>query len=228
MVNRLVVTGEGADIRRLLEAVRGEEKAFSCNRIIPQPEELRKVAHPVRIVPEEEYEAEARRCDEKDRKLLNSLGATVGGPLTERMQQELLRKYGCDNWKDWAEDRWGSKCDVYAVGEWDVRRDSASISWTSAWTLVTPVLAELSRRFPELTLLLVYGGEYDGDGVGYLTYRGGELVQEVALDWYSPEGQAVRRELGGCYDGCDEDEDEGEDEDGPGDTAPAAGPPAWN
>lgn len=205
----LVVTGDNSQLSTLLEVVKSttinkETKkpyGFSLQSIVPMPEALHTVSSPARIVSEADYKKSL--TEEKP-------FPGMGGPITAEMQKEYLEKYGADNWYNWAITHWGTKWDVYDVGEWQQEDNKATIIFQSAWSPVSKVILVLSERFPELTFTLKFADE-GGGFLGYETYAEGVLADQSEVNWTSDEGIELREELG-CYFPDEDDEEEESDE----------------
>lgn len=183
-------------LQTFIDFVKDDKVALSTDKIIPMPQELRKVSSPVRVVSEEEYaQWEAKpKTSEWD----------SYGPITERMRSEYLKKFGATDWYTWANKHWGTKWGFYNIGEWEVNDNIATISFQTAWSPATPVVEKLASLFPEATILYSFADE-GGNFVGNELYKNGEKIEENSFEWREPDGIAVRQLVGYWFD---DDEDE--------------------
>jgi hypothetical protein len=142
--NELSVRGRRDDVREflsMLDNMKDDSGFFQA--IYPMPEELRGIASPTRIVSEEEHQ-----------QYLDGKIKTFGGiPITARMQQELRRRFGADNWYDWAVNNWGTKWDVHKneLYRTDWKNGSGvTLTFATAWGPPLKVIEKLSSKFPKL------------------------------------------------------------------------------
>lgn len=66
-------------------------------------------------------------------------------------QREQLEFPGDFNWLDWSIKHWGTQWDCYNVSV-----DSPRVQFQTAWSVPRPVLMEISKQFPGLTLTNEY------------------------------------------------------------------------
>ena len=94
-----------------------------------------------------------------------------------------VREHGASTWYDWriSVKNWGTKWnnepDDLIVDE----RDS-SLRLLTAWSAPIPIVEELSRQHPELSLSISWADEDLGQNVGQATFQNGALIYE-----YMPE-----------------------------------------
>lgn len=81
----------------------------------------------------------------------------------------------------WARDKWGTKwnaCDQ----EHDAEAGTAQFN--TAWSCPTPILIELSKRFPDDEISVVYADEDIGSNCGTFTLKNGSVIKEdIAPAW---------------------------------------------
>ena len=82
-------------------------------------------------------------------------GVKLQTPVTPEEQFELLEKYGCLDWYACGIQNWGTKWDVDNI-PWYVAPGSISVSFDTAWSPPTPVVIELSRRYPKVSVRHAY------------------------------------------------------------------------
>ena len=116
------------------------------------------------------------------------LKGTTSPNNNKNKQSALLKeKYGADNWYDWSIINWGTKWNANYVSK--SRKGSLMYELDTAWSPPLPVITELAKEFPELTISIKYyecgmgfSGEYKVKGRevlvdkfsnGYRGQRGG-------------------------------------------------------
>lgn len=147
-------------IKKIVSLVKSEDSEFDFNKILPMPEELVGTTAPSRIVSETEY----------------AINPDKG--ITESMSNELNKKFGSNNWYDWAIHNWGTKwnaCDIYISNE--------MIEFNTAWSNPMPIFQKLSEMFPDSNFEVMYADEDFGHNTGKYKLFEGEMV-----DCYFPDG----------------------------------------
>lgn len=216
--NNLTVHGPAADVLRFVAQAKSEDRELDFNRLVPMPEDLRGTSSPARIQTQEEIDktwADWRKAKE---------AKADGGPMglhsfemerpfglgmTQAKYDELMAKYGCADWYDWAIRNWGTKWNAYDVTEWGiVSQDkgelSASIYYETAWSPVTQLLLTVSRDYPTLEFYHEFADE-GGSFLGSEVILNGQIISEEELDWNSDDGITLREGLGRYFP---EDEEE--------------------
>lgn len=74
---------------------------------------------------------------------------------------------------DWCIQHWGTKWNAY-----DIAYEDDSLYFDTAWSTPLPIWEELSKRFPELEMLVEYADEDIGNNCGILRYKNGVLLEE--------------------------------------------------
>jgi len=69
---------------------------------------------------------------------------------------------------EWCHSNWGTKWNAY-----DITWDYDSVYFCTAWSSPEPIWEELSKRFPDLILMVEYADEDTGHNCGILAYRNG-------------------------------------------------------
>lgn len=142
------------------------------------------------VIADEEYDEELSRfveqvkCNDGDDPTDLSLNATVPMPAElehtqsgsgDGTNQELIEKYGTDNWYDWHVQNWGIKWDIVADGDYD--GCTARYTFDAPWG--PPI--EWMRRTSELFPHLEFSMKYDEPGMGFMgvaTSHNGELADK--------------------------------------------------
>lgn len=150
----------------------------------------------------------------------------IGAVFRGKTSNALIKKYGADNWYNWALQNWGTKWGIYDATDWeqiapedvidlidpdyDIPEDLreletvASIHFDSAWSPATRIIAKLSERYPEAYFGLIYADE-GGGFVGADLIAGGDCLATYEPDWDHPDGIEMRIRVG--YYWPDEEED---------------------
>lgn len=162
--NHLTVTGPKDSIKAMIEAAKGEEDALCCQAIIPMPEDLKGTVKGSGLAHFESIEETHVR---------------------EQHEAQLMDEYGFDNWYDWCIANWGTKWGVYRQCNqpmcWSKIEGGIYTEFYSAWSPPFPVIAELARRFSDLTFTLDYsdeGGCYAGQNI----YQGDSCDENYTED----------------------------------------------
>lgn len=108
---------------------------------------------------------------------------------------EERQKYGANNWYDWSISNWGTKWNAY---EPELYTDGDTITFYTAWSAPHPVLAELSRQFPEVLVYHRWCDEDIGNNVGEREYLNGEIIYENIPPAYSKEAYEMAASIMGC------------------------------
>lgn len=101
---------------------------------------------------------------------------------TKEESAALVAKYGFDNWYDWNIANWGTKWDVNAQFEdYSINDEEVIIYFDSAWSPPQLVIAELAKKFENLSINHAYLEEAMCF-VGYDNYEAGVLVDDFHSD----------------------------------------------
>jgi hypothetical protein len=197
VLNRLTLTGDERQIVACVAAATDENNEIDFCRLRPMPRELQETLSPPEIVSPEEYE---RRIQEP---------APCGHPITQGMSDELIARFGANNWNDWQCRNWGVKsalCEFDRIegGEWAFFSDVP-------WSPVDALWQFISAQYPLVTFTTeLYDEQLNCSRK--IQYRAGETILEIVfheprwpiLPWNLDEGSwSEFREF-------DEDDDQGE------------------
>lgn len=213
--NNFTVTGPLNDVRRFVEAVKTKDTNLDFNGVVPMPDEILNTTSPVRIQTQDEIDKIwADWNKKKEDGKLDAWQLKEGKPwglgITQEKSDELLAKYGFNNWYNWANANWGTKWNAYDVGEWSIDEGGngygrATIYYETAWNPVTRLWLKVSKDYPTLEFF----HEFADEGGGFLgdeTIVNGEITSQNEYDWHSDDGITLREGLG-RYHPEDEDED---------------------
>ena len=123
-------------------------------------------------------------------------------PLTQKMYDDLMRKYGHADWYNWSLDNknWGTKWGDCTL-DWD---NGNLLTFESAWSPISQTILDLfAKDFPNFIFLYE---EEQGWG-GEITYEDGEWVNDFEYDcpqwedtgeyWMSKKGKLIEKEQKG-------------------------------
>jgi hypothetical protein len=194
--NTLEITGPQADADELRTLVTTAESAFDFNAVLPQPKEiaeslrysLAEQAWAVKYgdwpaVTGEFGPAKFRSRDEAIHAARESSVYKQAERSFDELadaRQECVLKYGYPDWYEWNCANWGTKWPAvqssWLSAKKAARRDCIhAVKFDTAWCPPIPLLLELSRRFPSLTLRNCYG---DYSFFGFVTFQAGEVLAE--------------------------------------------------
>lgn len=103
------------------------------------------------------------------------------------------REYGNTSWYEWSIENWGTKWNAYSQN--DERNTSDTIYFQTAWSSPIELMAELSSKFPKVTLQLDYADEDSGSNTGRITLQNGEAIEVFQPESQSKEGYDIYFEL---------------------------------
>jgi hypothetical protein len=105
----------------------------------------------------------------------------VPAPIrSKRLAARFKRKYGANDWYDWAVNNWGTKWGAYNSGDWRESRGGRAqlITYNTAWApFGRKLLLAVSAMFPDLRFTIWY----DEPGFGFegkMVAKGGELLKD--------------------------------------------------
>lgn len=171
---------------------------FDFNKIIPMPEDLDLTESSIFDLAIEAvvrklnaakrpYSRQITVADMNDESYCDSL---TNCRETEDELLELGLKYitnvirfGAATWYDWCQKNWGTKWSAYETRLFD----ADTLTFTSANTPPEPVLARLSKMYPDVEIEHWWASVSCGENTGYAKYSGGKLVESVSYDDYSPD-----------------------------------------
>lgn len=218
VASNLTMTGDEAQIKAIIEKVsvvkEGEEKEYDFNLLYPCPDELHGVSSPVRIVSEGEYQKALVAKQKAIEEGKNGLNYAIhcGLPVTAEQSDELIKKYGTNNWYDWCNANWGTKWGLYGVAPMDCSFGH-KFYYETAWSPASEFFIAVSKMYPDVLFGTIYADE-GGGFVGGEEYQNGEVISNQDYPWESREGISIREDVG--Y-GPSEDEEEDEEADEPSD-----------
>lgn len=127
----------------------------------------------------------ASRTKEKSVSALISLG---------KQYADNFRQYGCTTWYNYRVRIWGSKWNSCCP---EPLKDN-TITFSTAWSRVTPVLEKLSELYPDLEMEYSWADEDIGTNVGIAHFSGGGMTEEYLPEVHSKEAFEMAAEIRGC------------------------------
>jgi hypothetical protein len=179
--NYIEITGTPEDVNTFVALVSDKQQFFDFNKIIQLPAEL--------VDTVSGWSGELTPEQEKEK---------------EKLDKELIAKYGHKDWYGWQCANWGTKWNAYDfMQNWEILADGfASLIFFTAWSPPTQLLINASKKFPNISFVNLYKDE-GGSFVGKMTIENGEIVDDFRPEWFSQDGIRLRDQLG---DYCQEDE----------------------
>ena len=92
-------------------------------------------------------------------------------PSQER-NPKLTRKYGFDNWYEWALHNWGTKWNAYDI----TRVSDNEVKFDTAWSCASNIVQELSKQHQDQNFVLTFADEDIGRNCGILTFKDGKRL----------------------------------------------------
>jgi hypothetical protein len=177
ITNKLIINADETMVQKILSQVNSEESLFDFNKIIPQPKELDDTTAPAMIISDEEY----------------FISPNKG--ITQSMSDELISKYGYNNWYDWRYHNWGTKWNSDEVNSYD-----NEVEFNTAWCNPMPLFVKLSQMFPEVDFRIEYADEDFGYNVGKYTLLNGNVTDMFIPEGGSKEAYELAMEIKGDND----------------------------
>jgi len=153
------------------EILKKIEKVGSiCQYYIPRDKEITETRSPVNIVSQKEYD---KIQIENKKKELEGEYRFLDRSITQEINDNLIKKYGTNNWYDWSVNNWGTKwgdCDleieINTYPHLENKGEYGELKFESAWSPIGEnVLDMLLKDFPNIQYRFQeeqeWGGEYD-------------------------------------------------------------------
>ncbi len=202
--NKLDFVGDVAQIEKLMETVQGEDTLFDFNKIIPMPKELEIdestemhrgleayklfLVDNMLVFPETATLADIPKELEKDYCKKNQISKRAWN--LGKAAYRNLRKFGFATWYKWCTETWGSKWNAM-----DICKSTNSISFNTAWSRVMPIITQLSRMFPDITITYSWADEDTGCNAGIAKFANGQLIHDEPFEKLSAKAYELAAEL---------------------------------
>jgi len=117
--------------------------------------------------------------------------------------EELITKYGADNWYTWRLKNWGTKWNCY-----DIIISDTEVQFDTAWSCPEAIIKHLSIVHPDHTFTATFADEDIGYNCGVLTFTNGEgKFDDMSVGQLDSEEASIRWALTTKY-GSDDDYEE--------------------
>jgi hypothetical protein len=224
--NRLeVVCGNEQELNQFLSFVKGEDRDFDFNKIIPMPMELRDTSESSTC-----YQNLAYYLKETDNldiaeeiKKKHTLFDMCLPNMVDKSESEIkdmfndgkqsfnnFIKYGFVSWYGWSYANWGTKWNAMEVQIFSGNCD-ATILFDTAWSGVPMLIKKLTEIFPTFKFEYKYADEDFGCNVGYGKTNDNGEFEFTEIEDDSQDAINIATELWG-YNYRDEFDEEFEDE----------------
>jgi hypothetical protein len=90
---------------------------------------------------------------------------------------------------EWCIDNWGTKWGAYDIGI-----DYEEIYFQAAWSTPLPIWREISKRFPDMQVVVEYADEDRGSNCGKLVFVNGKEIERVDMS-ARPEAELFARAI---------------------------------
>jgi hypothetical protein len=170
ITNRLTIIGTEEQVAQVRAEIKGEreDQLIDFNTFIPIPKELEGTVSPMRIISQEEYDAQELKIITNDL-TENERNWGLSRGLTKALSYEYIKKFGTDNWYDWQTRNWGTKWNAYE----QISLDENTIEFDTAWSTPLQAMVHLSKKYPQVEFQVEYADEDFGYNVGtYLLING--------------------------------------------------------
>jgi len=157
------------DDENLINLLHEIKKTGICTYFRPRPKKLGLYSSPPKIVKPSEYLMAVEN-------VILYPKQHVSLPMTQEIQDKLIKKHGSTNWYDWSISNWGTKW-----GSYDEQfNEDGTYDYVSAWSPVdSEIILQFAKLIPDFTYQWV---EEQGFGAEY-TFENGELVHEWSFDY---------------------------------------------
>lgn len=170
------------------EILKKIEKVGSiCEYYVPRDKEIAETRSPEKIVSQKEYdEIQIKNKEkEKEHKEIGGTHLFLDRSITQEMSDNLIKKYGTNNWYDWSNNNWGTKwgdCDleveINTYNHLENKGEYGELKFESAWSPIGDnIINMLLKDFPNIHYRFEeeqeWGGEYEfenGENIYALDY----------------------------------------------------------
>lgn len=198
VTNILTIEGEKELVQKCLSEIKGEgeDQHIDFNTFAPMPKELENTQSPVKIISQEEYDAQEARIAAGDLTEIEKQWGFSRG-ITQEMSDRFKEEFGADNWYDWRIANWSTKWNAY-----DQIHDEGTnvVTFSTAWSTPEDAMIALSAKYPELTFVINFADEDFGHNVGKYTVQDGEVIDDFMPQGGSLDAYRMAMEIRGDED----------------------------
>jgi len=154
-----------------------EKTGSICEYYVPRNKEILETRSPASIVSQKEYDEIQIKNKKKVENHKEGEHLHLDRSITQKTSDNLIKKYGTNNWYDWSNENWGTKwgdCDL----EIDV--EEGDIRFESAWSPISNKIMDMFiQDFPTIYYHFEeeqgWGAEYD--------FEDGEMTRSLDYDY---------------------------------------------
>jgi len=185
ITNRLIIIGTEEQVAQIRAEIKGEreDQFIDFNTFVKMPVELENTVSPMRILTQEEYDAQE----------LKSRNWGLSRGLTKALSYEYQKKFGADNWYDWQTRNWGTKWNAYE----QVEHEANEIEFDTAWSTPLQAMVHLSKKYPQVQFEVRYADEDFGYNVGEYLLINGSIENQNIPDGGTVEALELAMEIKG-------------------------------
>jgi len=207
ITNILKAEGPTEKVKELFNSIKGEKTIIDFNKIIPMPESLNvtsgsNVDNAIAILTNDNKlfseMLDWNWVKEENINSIEQLKERLMKNISEKDMEEAkislynIEKYGHKNWYSWSIANWGTKWNAY-----DTTLNSENeISFDTAWSTPFPVMEQLAKKYPELTISVAFADEDIGNNCGVYVFENGMLSKEYLPNGW--EAQKFAMQVKGC------------------------------
>jgi hypothetical protein len=194
ITNRLTIIGTEEQVAQVRAEIKGEreDQFIDFNTFIPIPKELEGTVSPMRIISQEEYDAQELKIITNDL-TENERNWGISRGLTKALSYEYIKKFGTDNWYDWQTRNWGTKWNAYE----QISLDENTIEFDTAWSTPLQAMVHLSKKYPQVEFQVEYADEDFGYNVGTYLLINGTIENQNIPDGGTQEAVELAMEIKG-------------------------------
>lgn len=169
------------------EILKKIEKVGSiCEYYIPRDKEILETRSPENIVSQKEYDEIQIKNKEMVENQKEGEHIHLDRSITQEISDNLIKKYGTNNWYDWSNNNWGTKwgdCDLdIQITKHPHRKkeEYGEFSFESAWSPISAVIIEmLLKDFPDIH----YRFQEEQEWGGIYEFEKGENIYAFNYDY---------------------------------------------
>ncbi len=194
ITNRLIIIGTEEQVAQVRAEIKGEkeDQFIDFNTFVKMPVELEGTVSPMRILTQEEYDAQELKIITNDL-TENERNWGLSRGLTKALSYEYQKKFGADNWYDWQTRNWGTKWNAYE----QVEHEANEIEFDTAWSTPLQAMVYLSKKYPQVEFQVRYADEDFGYNVGEYLLINGNIENQNIPDGGTLEALELAMEIKG-------------------------------
>ena len=154
-----------------------EKVGSICEYYIPRDKEILETRSPESIVSQKEYDEIQTKNKKKEKEHKEGEHLFFDRSITQEMSDNLIKKYGTNNWYDWSNENWGTKWGDCSL---EVDTKQGTMRFESAWSPISNKIMDMFiQDFPNIHYHFMeeqeWGGEYD--------FEDGEMIRSLDYDY---------------------------------------------